>query len=59
MPLLQLLAVIVILGFVVYLIESYLPMSEPFKTLFRFVVVIIVIYLLLSLVGVVPPLRLT
>lgn len=48
----RLIAVLVILGLVMYLVENYIPMSEPFRVVLRVVVVIILILFLLSTFGV-------
>lgn len=43
---------IVIFGLCLYLVETYIPMSPPIKTVLRVVVVLIIIVMLLQLVGV-------
>jgi len=48
----QLLLYFVILGLIAYLVETYLPMAQPFKIVVRVVIVVIAIYLLLDLAGV-------
>ena len=48
----SLLLTIVILGFVAYLIEAYIPMSPPIAKLFRLVVVVLVIIFVLRFFGV-------
>lgn len=55
-----LLLTLVILGFALYLVETYIPMAAPIKLLIRVIVVIIVVLVLLQLIGVkgVPSLRL-
>jgi hypothetical protein len=50
----QLLLYFVILGLIAYLVETYLPMAQPFKIVVRVVIVVIAIYLLLDLAGVAP-----
>lgn len=55
MSVLTLLLVIVILGVVLYLVETYVPMSPPIKVLMRVVVVIFVILWLLQITGVQVP----
>ena len=57
MPLVQLLIVLIVLGLVWYLIETFLPIAEPFKMVIRIVIVLILILYLLGLIGVVPSLR--
>jgi hypothetical protein len=49
----SLLITLVIIGVVLYLLETYIPMSEPIKVLIRVVIVIFVCLYLLSLFGVV------
>ncbi len=52
MDVVSLLIVLVILGVALYLIETYVPMSPPIKTVIRVVVVlIIVVWLLRVLLG--------
>ena len=51
-----LLFALVVLGAVLYLVERFVPMSEPFRVVIRVVVVLILIWYLLRLVGAVPPL---
>lgn len=55
MSIVTLLLFIVILGVIAYFVEAYIPMSEPFKMLFRVIVVIVVILLLLNAFGIVGP----
>ena len=46
------LIVLIILGVVFYLVETYIPMSPPFKTILRIVVVILLILWLLQIAGI-------
>lgn len=55
MPLISLILVIVVLGVVLYLIETYVPMSPPIRTVLRVVVVLAVVVWLLQILGVVGP----
>jgi hypothetical protein len=50
-----LLVLIVIIGLVVFLIDRYIPMAEPFKTIFRVVLVIIICLFLLNMIGIHVP----
>lgn len=50
--LLYVLVYIVIAGFVLYLVEKYVPMSPFFRDLFRFICVVIALLLLLNVFGV-------
>lgn len=55
MGLIQLLVVLVVVGVGLYLIETYLPLSPPIKTVIRVVVVLVLILWLLQLfVGDIP-----
>lgn len=57
--LITIIVVLVIIGLVLYLIESYIPMSPPIKTAIRVVVVLCLCLWLLSLLGLFSvPLRL-
>lgn len=49
---LELLITVIILGIIFWFVETYVPMSDPFKSLFRVVAVIIVLVLLLNFLGV-------
>lgn len=49
---------LVVLGLALYLIEAYIPMSEPIKLVIRVIVVLFVCVYLLSLAGLVSlPMR--
>lgn len=50
--LVSVIVVLVILGLVLYLIETYIPMSPPFKMILRVIVVIALCLYLLSAFGV-------
>jgi hypothetical protein len=55
MGLIQLVLVLVIVGVVLYLIETYIPLSPPIKTVLRVVVVVVLCLWLLQLfVGDIP-----
>lgn len=49
--LITIIVVLVILGLALYLIENYIPMSPPFKTVIRVVVVLALVLYLLSAFG--------
>jgi uncharacterized membrane protein len=54
----SLLIVLVVAGVVMYLIENYIPMAEPFRVVIRIVVVLLLILYLLRTFGIVDiPLR--
>ena len=48
----SLLIVLVLFGVVLYLVEQYIPMSAPVKTVLRVVVVLLLILYLLRMFGV-------
>lgn len=55
------LVTLILLGLIVYLVETYIPMSPPFKTVLRVVVVLFLVLYLLQVLGVstgLPPLHL-
>jgi len=54
MPLIQLIVVLVVIGLILYLVETLLPIDPGIKQVIRIVVVIAVILWLLSLVGLLP-----
>jgi hypothetical protein len=47
--------VLIILGLCLYLVENYIPMSPPFKTVLRVVVVILLVLWLLQAFGITGP----
>ena len=51
----QLIIVLVIVGVCLYLLENYVPMSPPIKTVIRVVVVLVLILWLLQAFGIVGP----
>jgi hypothetical protein len=53
MPLIQLVTVLVVVGVVLWLINSYIPMQATLKKILHMVVVITVIIWLLSVFGVI------
>ena len=54
------LIVLVIVGVCLYLVENYVPMSPPIKTVLRVIVVLILVLWLLQIFGIydLPPVRL-
>jgi hypothetical protein len=59
-PILSIIVVLVVIGLVLYLIENYVPMARPVKTVLRVVVVLALCIWLLNAFGIVNiPLRLT
>jgi hypothetical protein len=55
MSLIYLIVVLVIVGLVLYLIENYVPMSPPIKTVLRVVVVLVLCLWLLQAFGIIGP----
>jgi hypothetical protein len=47
----QLLVVIVVLGVCLWLVNTYVPMAPPIKTLLTVVVVLLIVLMLLRMVG--------
>lgn len=45
----EFLIMLVVLGLVFYLVDRFIPMSAPFKMVFRIVSVVILIFMVLSL----------
>ena len=59
MPIITIIIVLVVVGLVLYLIENYVPMSPPIKTVLRVVVILVLCIWLLNAFGIVHiPLRL-
>ncbi|MET1083301.1 MAG: Thivi_2564 family membrane protein [Burkholderiales bacterium] len=56
MNLIQLIVVIVVLGICMYLINNFVPMQPPWKTVLNIVVVLVFVIWLLSAVGLLGPL---
>jgi len=54
MSLITVVVVLVILGVALYLIETYIPMSPPIKTVIRVVVVLMLVLWLLQVFGINP-----
>jgi O-antigen ligase len=55
MSLIGLLLVLIVIGVCLYLIENYIPMSPPIKTVIRVVIVVVLVVWLLQIFGVVGP----
>ena len=51
MPLLEVLITLVIVGVILWAINSYIPMAEPIKKILNIVVVVVVVLWLLHLFG--------
>ena len=52
MPIISILVVLVVIGLVLYLIETYVPMARPIKTVLRVVVVLLLCLWLLQTFGI-------
>jgi hypothetical protein len=52
MPLLQLLMILIVVGFVLWLVNNFIPMAGSIKTILNAVVVIVVVIWLLQAFGV-------
>lgn len=53
MPIITIIIVLVVIGLVLYLIENYIPMSQPIKTVLRVVVILGLCIWLLNAFGIV------
>ena len=54
MPLLSLVIVLIVIGLLLYVVESLLPIDATIKNIIRVVILLAVVLWLLSLVGVIP-----
>jgi len=52
MPLLQVVLVLIVVGVLLWLINRFIPMASPIKTILNIVVVIVVVLWLLNLFGI-------
>lgn len=55
MPLLTIIITLVIVGVALHLINRYIPMAPPIKSILNILVIALIIWWILSLFGVVPP----
>jgi len=53
MPLLSIVIVLIVVGVLLWLVNTYIPMAQPIKSILNIVVVICVILWLLSIFGVI------
>jgi hypothetical protein len=53
MPLITIVIVLIIVGFLLWLVNNYIPMAGPIKTILNAVVIIAVIIWLLNVFGVI------
>jgi hypothetical protein len=54
MPIIQLLVLIVVIGVILYLVNTYVPMAPPIKTILNIVVILVLCLWLLSVFGLLP-----
>jgi hypothetical protein len=54
MPLLQLIVVLIVIGVLLYVVESLLPIDPAIKNIIRIIILLAVVLWLLSLVGLIP-----
>jgi formate hydrogenlyase subunit 4 len=52
MPVIQLIVVLVVIGVLMWLVNTYVPMADPYKKILNVVVIIAVVLWLLSVFGV-------
>ena len=57
MSLISLIVVLVVVGVILYLINTYIPMAPPFKTIINVLVILFLCLWLLSVFGVVGDIR--
>lgn len=54
MPIVQLLVLIVVIGVILYLVNTYVPMAAPIKNILNIVVILLLVLWLLSVFGLLP-----
>jgi hypothetical protein len=54
MPLIQLIVVLIVIGVLLYIVESLLPLDPTIKMVIRVLILLCVVLWLLSLVGIIP-----
>jgi hypothetical protein len=54
MPIIQVLVLIVVVGVILYLVNTYVPMAAPIKTILNIVVILFLVLWLLSVFGLLP-----
>jgi hypothetical protein len=54
MPIIQLLVLIVVIGVILYLVNTYVPMAAPIMTILNIVVILFLCIWLLSVFGLLP-----
>ena len=54
-PFVQIIVVLLIVGVILWLINTYVPMQPPFKTIVNVIVIVLLCVWLLSIVGLLGP----
>jgi hypothetical protein len=54
MPIIQLLVLIVVIGVILYLVNTYVPMAAPIKTILNIVIILVLCIYLLQVFGLLP-----
>lgn len=57
MSLISLVVVLIVVGVLLWLVNTYIPMDQKIKTIINIVVIVVVCLWLLSLVGILPDLN--
>jgi len=57
MTLLGLIVLFIVVGIIMYLVNTYIPMAQPIKTLLNVAVVIVLVLYLISAIGLLGPLN--
>lgn len=57
MPLLTVILILIVVGFLLWVVNTYIPMAGPIKTLLNLLVVIVVIIWLLQTFGLIGPIQ--
>jgi hypothetical protein len=55
MPLITIILVLIVVGVLLWVINRYIPMAAPIKTILNLVVVVVVVLWLLQMFGVIGP----
>lgn len=55
MPLISLVLTLALVGFLLWLVLTYIPMPEPFKKVIVVIIVVVVVLWLIQVLGVVGP----
>ncbi len=50
----EFLLILIVGGFIFYLVDVYLPLPDPVKLILRFVGILVLVFLILALFGIVP-----